>query len=221
MHLQVIHMDLKSKNILLNRDKTVAKITDVGLSRGMATSNRGFTPGTLEYSAPEILLGLTFHNTVLVCGCIQLIACGALLCCCFITHLLLAAQVGGEQAMTIPHMCPSATYRCVYQLVQNKVPSWYAGRFCSGKADIFSYGVILWEIVTHEQPTRGGLRDCRCPQECPAEIDCLINQCLYEDADQRPSAKEVYEVLRLWKVGESAVREARKSQETLSKHTTV
>jgi len=56
-HLQVIHMDLKSKNILLDRDHTVAKITDVGLSRGMASSNKGFTPGTLEYSAPEVLLG--------------------------------------------------------------------------------------------------------------------------------------------------------------------
>ncbi|DBB03232.1 TPA: hypothetical protein ACH3X3_010633 [Trebouxia sp. C0006] len=77
-------MDLKSKNILLNRDHTVAKITDVGMSRGMASSNKVFTAGTLEYSAPEILLG----------------------------------------------------------------------RFCSEKADIFSYGVILWEVVTHEQPTR-------------------------------------------------------------------
>ncbi len=55
--MQVIHMDLKSKNILLDRDHSVAKITDVGLSRGMASSNKGFTPGTLEYSAPEVLLG--------------------------------------------------------------------------------------------------------------------------------------------------------------------
>ena len=38
------------------------------------------------------------------------------------------------------------------------------------------------EIVTHEQPTRGGLRDCVCPQECPAAIDSLINKCLHEDA---------------------------------------
>lgn len=50
-------MDLKSKNILLNRDHTVAKITDVGMSRGMASSKKVFTAGTLEYSAPEILLG--------------------------------------------------------------------------------------------------------------------------------------------------------------------
>ena len=33
--MQIIHMDLKSKNILLNRDHTLAKIADVGLSRGM------------------------------------------------------------------------------------------------------------------------------------------------------------------------------------------
>lgn len=63
---QVIHMDLKSKNILLNRDQTVAKITDVGLSRGMASSNKGFTPGTLEYSAPEILLGRFCSGKVLL-----------------------------------------------------------------------------------------------------------------------------------------------------------
>ncbi|KAL3145136.1 hypothetical protein ABBQ38_001740 [Trebouxia sp. C0009 RCD-2024] len=133
VHLQankIIHMDLKSKNILLNKDHTLAKIADVGLSRGMQSSNKGFTPGTLEYSAPEVLLG----------------------------------------------------------------------RFCNGKADIFSYGVILWEIVTHEQPQRGGLRDCKVPQECPAEIDQLINQCLAHEPEDRPTAKEIYETIRQWRV---------------------
>ncbi|KAL0019977.1 hypothetical protein WJX79_004684 [Trebouxia sp. C0005] len=144
---QVIHMDLKSKNILLNRDHTVAKITDVGLSRGMASSNKAVMPGTLEYSAPEILLG----------------------------------------------------------------------RFCSEKADIFSYGVILWEMVTHEQPTRGSLRDCRCPQECPPEIDCLINKCLHEDPDARPSAKDLCDIILQWRIGQiGEMREARKSKEEQS-----
>ena len=50
-------MDLKSKNVLLNKDHTVAKITDVGLAQVMASSNKGYTPGTFEYSAPEVLLG--------------------------------------------------------------------------------------------------------------------------------------------------------------------
>ena len=55
--MQVIHMDLKSKHVLLNRDQTVAKIADVGLSRGFNSANTDFVAGTLEYSALEVLLG--------------------------------------------------------------------------------------------------------------------------------------------------------------------
>jgi len=32
---------------------------------------------------------------------------------------------------------------------------------CNEKADIFSYGVVLWEIITQETPQRGTLRDIR------------------------------------------------------------
>lgn len=66
------------------------------------------------------------------------------------------------------------------------------------QADIFSYGVILWEIVTHEQPCGGGLRDCRVPQECPAEIDQLIDLCLSQDPDDRPTARDICEKIRRW-----------------------
>ena len=84
---------------------------------------------------------------------------------------------------------------------------------CS-QADIFSYGVILWEIVTHEQPTRGGLRDCRVPQECPAEIDSLITRCLHQDADEGPCAKEICEIIQQWRVGrEGAMREAQRGKQ--------
>ena len=34
---------------------------------------------------------------------------------------------------------------------------------------MYSYGVVLWEIVTGEAPERGRLRDVRVPEECPAE----------------------------------------------------
>lgn len=55
--MQVIHMDLKSKNVLLNREQTVAKVADVGLSRGFNCATSEFVAGTREYSAPEVLLG--------------------------------------------------------------------------------------------------------------------------------------------------------------------
>ena len=55
---QVVHCDLKAKNILLNKDRTLAKIGDVGLARIMAethlSSVSGFF-GTFAYTAPEVL----------------------------------------------------------------------------------------------------------------------------------------------------------------------
>ena len=30
---------------------------------------------------------------------------------------------------------------------------------CDEKADIFSYGVLLWELITQQHPRRGCLRD--------------------------------------------------------------
>ena len=60
--VQLIHMDMKSKNILLNARKDLAKIADVGLSRIIQStlggqSSNPFSVGTFEYTAPEILLG--------------------------------------------------------------------------------------------------------------------------------------------------------------------
>ena len=57
---QVVHCDLKPKNILLTRGARSAKIGDVGLSRTMASTHLSTTAhgfGTLHYAAPEALLG--------------------------------------------------------------------------------------------------------------------------------------------------------------------
>ncbi len=37
------------------------------------------------------------------------------------------------------------------------------GLRCSEKVDLFSYGVILWELITGEPPARGRLRNLRRP----------------------------------------------------------
>ena len=67
------------------------------------------------------------------------------------------------------------------------------------QVDVYSFGVIMWEVVSHEQPSRGRMRNLKVPQECPAEINYLINVCLSEDPVNRPSAKEVYDALKTWR----------------------
>ena len=50
---------------------------------------------------------------------------------------------------------------------------------------------MLWEIVTHEMPQRGTIRDVLVPSECPQEVADLISACMQRDAKARPSAREV------------------------------
>ena len=57
----------------------------------------------------------------------------------------------------------------------------------------------MWEVVSHEQPARGRMRNLKVPQECPAETNDLINSCLAEDPTDRPSAREAYDRLKLWR----------------------
>ncbi len=55
--LQVVHMDMKPKNVLLTADYSIAKIADVGLAHimgGNATGSQAM--GTFAYAAPEQLL---------------------------------------------------------------------------------------------------------------------------------------------------------------------
>ena len=58
--MQVVHNDIKSKNILLTKDATVAKIADVGTSRILETISTTLSCPmlcTFAYAAPEQLMG--------------------------------------------------------------------------------------------------------------------------------------------------------------------
>jgi hypothetical protein len=74
-------------------------------------------------------------------------------------------------------------------------PELLLGARCTEKVDIFSFGVVLWELVTGERPLRGQTRELRVPAECPAEVDRLIARCMHADPSMRPSAKEIHEEL--------------------------
>ncbi|KAK9830253.1 hypothetical protein WJX72_010587 [[Myrmecia] bisecta] len=67
---------------------------------------------------------------------------------------------------------------------------------CSEKVDIYSFGVVLWEVVTGEQACRGRLRAVQVPEECPASVAQLIDDCLQVEAEGRPTAKQLFSRIR-------------------------
>ena len=123
---RVVHLDLKSANILLSRAGD-AKIADVGMARVLSRSclSAMSAGGTFAWSAPEVL----------------------------------------------------------------------AGRRCTEKVDVYSWGVVLWEVCTGEAPVRGDMRALRVPEECPAFVAQLQQRCVAEDPDARPTAAEILEAL--------------------------
>ena len=57
-------------------------------------------------------------------------------------------------------------------------------------------GIILWELVTLMTPARGNLRSVRVPEECPADVAHLIEDCLNaNNPDHRPTASQIYDRL--------------------------
>ena len=70
--MQVVHSDIKSGNVLLNHDASVAKIADVGTFRILQqTCITGTMMCTFAYAAPEQMMGMREACTEKV-GCSRL-----------------------------------------------------------------------------------------------------------------------------------------------------
>ena len=63
------------------------------------------------------------------------------------------------------------------------------------QVDIYSYGVVLWELVTRCTPRIGGMREVHVPHECPQVVADLIAWCLCPEPHERPSAHQVLALL--------------------------
>ncbi|CAI8601455.1 unnamed protein product [Vicia faba] len=61
----VLHRDLKPQNLLLDQQKGILKIADLGLGRAFTVPLKSYTHEivTLWYRAPEVLLGSTTYST--------------------------------------------------------------------------------------------------------------------------------------------------------------
>jgi tRNA A-37 threonylcarbamoyl transferase component Bud32 len=80
------------------------------------------------------------------------------------------------------------------------------------KADVYSFAVVLWELVTREEPFSGmppfqvifavGTKGARpeIPSWCPPELAKLIQMCWADDPNQRPSFNQIIEYLESWNV---------------------
>ncbi|CAL8468908.1 g8449 [Coccomyxa elongata] len=75
-------------------------------------------------------------------------------------------------------------------------PELLTGGKCNEVADIFSFGVLLWELVTGEIPRRGKLRELRVGEECTQEVADLLERCIRTNVDERPNAKEIVAALQ-------------------------
>lgn len=61
----VLHRDLKPQNLLLDKEKGILKIADLGLARAFTVPLKSYTHEivTLWYRPPEVLLGSTHYST--------------------------------------------------------------------------------------------------------------------------------------------------------------
>lgn len=89
--------------------------------------------------------------------------------------------------------------------VQWSAPEWLSGSTdeYTSACDVYSYGVLLWEVVTHEEPWKNvppmrinamvGVRGERLPipVNAPAQYAALMRACWQQEPSARPTFTEI------------------------------
>ncbi|KAL6062440.1 putative serine/threonine-protein kinase drkA, variant 2 [Balamuthia mandrillaris] len=113
-----------------------------------------------------------------------------------VTDFGLAKSMTNDKAMTFCGTMPWTA------------PEIFSNAGYTTKADVYSYGIVLWELFTREEPykdmhkpqiiigvSKDGLRPV-IPTACPPQLAELMRDCWKEDPAQRPSFSEILERLR-------------------------
>eukprot|EP00002_Diphylleia_rotans_P035097 TRINITY_DN7613_c0_g1_i2.p1 TRINITY_DN7613_c0_g1~~TRINITY_DN7613_c0_g1_i2.p1 ORF type:complete len:221 (+),score=32.16 TRINITY_DN7613_c0_g1_i2:181-843(+) len=86
-------------------------------------------------------------------------------------------------------------------------PEVLKGSRYDGKADVYSFGVLVWEVMTREQPWASvdSLRVCMdvmagkrpfIPASCDSRIKTIISNCWDQNPENRPTFHQVMEALK-------------------------
>ena len=100
------------------------------------------------------------------------------------------ADVGVAATLTSGYLSASQT---VVGTLAWTAPEMMMGRPCCPKVDVFSFGILLWEMATGGLPRRGFVVMPPPSERCPQELIDLIQACTHETPALRPSAKQLYE----------------------------
>eukprot|EP00826_Nyctotherus_ovalis_P053696 TRINITY_DN7003_c0_g1_i4.p1 TRINITY_DN7003_c0_g1~~TRINITY_DN7003_c0_g1_i4.p1 ORF type:complete len:544 (-),score=136.52 TRINITY_DN7003_c0_g1_i4:23-1654(-) len=89
-------------------------------------------------------------------------------------------------------------------------PEELRGGECTMKGDVYSFGILMWEVITRKAPYEGmeseEIADCvinggrpdekAVPEDCPSSILELMKACWHDDFLQRPSFDEIIKLLK-------------------------
>lgn len=117
-----------------------------------------------------------------------------------------------------PHICDFGLSRVKSdeaQLMTQNIgtPAWmapevYTESNYTNKVDVYSYGILLWELLTDQKAFKNytpvqhlsavvkGHERPKIPSRCPDKLKNLINQCWHHDPNIRPTFNEVMDVIR-------------------------